>query len=405
MGSPDSLLAIATLGRLTGPASAKQRHLGLLAGVSEAILQYPSIVVSAYLLDAFREPLAIPSPTAASETQMEMLRDVCPSELSDPQPSRRVVSAWIEYSFLQERLSALNRMQLEAGDLVSRSLLPESQVFEVSSIGEHGVVWLRGRGGRVWPDQIQRHFRANDRSVEAERLRDKARSFAALSSRQSFTSDRASDLRKFRVESRPDEIQLQALLKDLDDATNEAPLQRRFQSDPELLACLLRGPDRFVCPQVQLANRYVADFLIMDDDSTGPRWVLIELETPNSSITIKSSREFDKCTRKGISQIHEWREWLSTNGGIARRPRREDGLGLVGIRAADDAYVIVGRRHLLNAQNSTLRRQIWENDRIRIHTYDWLIEQITGSMASDDAPAFNRYMLPRPKYEQTGWGE
>ena len=58
---------------------------------------------------------------------------------------------------------------------------------------------------------------------------------------------------------------------------------------------------------------YIPDFLIGDYDLLGLRWVLVELETPNSSVTLKSSNELEPRARKGVSQLKEWREWLQDN--------------------------------------------------------------------------------------------
>ena len=138
---------------------------------------------------------------------------------------------------------------------------------------------------------------------------------------------------------------------------------------------------------------YIPDFLIGDYDSLGLRWVLAELETPNSSVTLKSSNELEPRARKGVSQLKEWREWLQDNLGMARRSKREHGLGLVDIRPQSDGLVLVGRRNNLHPNTHIVRHPIRENDRIQVHTYDWLIEQLNGLLEFIGPSGLNPYML------------
>jgi hypothetical protein len=97
-----------------------------------------------------------------------------------------------------------------------------------------------------------------------------------------------------------------------------------IESCPQILAAILGGKSRFLLARRSLAGRYVPDFLISDTDSAGIRWLLVELETPDSSVTLSSRNDLDGNARKGVSQIKEWREWLQNNLGLARRPRREE---------------------------------------------------------------------------------
>ena len=54
------------------------------------------------------------------------------------------------------------------------------------------------------------------------------------------------------------------------------------------------------------------DFLVAGVDSAGVRWMLVELETPQSRVTLAKKNDLDKHARAGVAQVLEWREWLQT---------------------------------------------------------------------------------------------
>jgi hypothetical protein len=121
--------------------------------------------------------------------------------------------------------------------------------------------------------------------------------------------------------------------------------------------------------------------------------VLVELETPKSTVTLKGSNELEHHARKGVSQISEWREWLQNNLDMARRERRHDGLGLIDIRPQSEGLVLVGRRSLLQDNTHTVRNTFREQNRIRIHTYDWLVEQLNGILSFVGPPRTSPYVI------------
>jgi hypothetical protein len=128
-------------------------------------------------------------------------------------------------------------------------------------------------------------------------------------------------------------------------------------------------------------------------DSAGIRWILVELETPNSDVALKSSNQLDRFARKGLSQIREWREWIQDNLDQARRPRAQNGLGLPDIRPQAAGLLLVGRRHRLGVRAATLQRQTEEQEGIAVHTYDWLLEQLRGAIGFHGPPGANPYLL------------
>ena len=151
--------------------------------------------------------------------------------------------------------------------------------------------------------------------------------------------------------------------------------------------------------------KYIPDFLICDTNSAGVRWLLVELETPHSAITLNSRNDLDEVARKGVSQIKEWREWLQNNLGMARRSPREDGLGLVDVRPKSGGLVLVGRRARLKHNSGFVRNAIREDSAIRIHTYDWLVEQLLGNLQFNGPPALSPYVIPPPREKNWLFGD
>jgi hypothetical protein len=135
------------------------------------------------------------------------------------------------------------------------------------------------------------------------------------------------------------------------------------------------------------------DFLIGDVDSLGIRWVLVELETPRSSVTLGNSNELARDARKGVSQVREWREWIQNNLDEARRPKRADGLGLVDIRPQSEGLVLVGRRDRLRDNADSVRNALREDSDISVHTYDWLLARLKSILGFDGPPGANPYAL------------
>ena len=189
-------------------------------------------------------------------------------------------------------------------------------------------------------------------------------------------------LAKYRVAEKPGEEELAQLELVIDTATDERPIHAFLKSHPHLLATVLAGAHaQFVRANVRLGAHYVTDFMLAHADSRGLRWVLAELESPASRVTIRSGKDFDRRTRTGIGQIREWREWLQKNLAYATLPEFSDGLGLEGIRPKSKGLVLVGRRDQLEANHQSLRDQLDENEQISVHTYDWLLERIRVRLA------------------------
>ncbi len=72
-------------------------------------------------------------------------------------------------------------------------------------------------------------------------------------------------------------------------------------------------------------------------------------------------------TRHAIAQVHDWREWLTSNVAYAQSE-----LGLHGITNRSPGLVIIGRDDP-SAERDASRSQSAEEGRIEIHSWDWLL--------------------------------
>ncbi len=381
----------------TSGATERQHDLARLAG-HELPRRLPRLVAAARLRTWFTEDLALQSSTEIPDWLVEALQDIeyqtGRKPTSTPE-NRDVAESWLQHLRLQMRIERLVDMPLCHDDIVQRGDTVEDLLL-VSSITDDGAIWFRGgRGARAWPDQIELVV-PTDAAHEHE-LRSRARARAAARRPPSFSTADAADLQKFRTKRAAHPDTIEELRAVIDAAKDEAPIQAFLTKYPELLALLVRGPTSYVRPQVRLGNQYVADFIIGDVDSNGPRWILIELETPRSTVALKTKDQFEQHTREGIAQINQWRHWLRENLHYARKRSTDDGCGLPGVQPEADGLVIVGRRHLQNDNAAKLKIQQNEHDRIRIHTYDWLVEQLEGSLGNIDSPVFNKHIIPRPE--------
>jgi hypothetical protein len=203
------------------------------------------------------------------------------------------------------------------------------------------------------------------------------------------------DLAPFHTPAGATIDQVDELERVIEGARDEKSIQTFLKSHPELLASLVRGPDRYVVPHPRLGDEYVPDFVVADADSNGVRWVLVEIETPRSTTTIKSQNLLEKHARIGLGQIQDWRTWLERNLHKARSPRSEGGLGLYDISPRADGYLIVGREHLLHENAGVVRQPIASESRVEIMTYDRLLRRLRAAIRFGGVPAANTALFQR----------
>lgn len=391
--------AVVAIDHLLAPATAEHHALAAVAGI-HLRPETPHLVAAAQLRLALQRHLHLRRIRHWNSEGQDTYVAELAARAGAPVPHYDTAEegeAWIQVLHLQLRREALEQLRLSRGDIVQVvAETTEQRYEEVSSIGEDGAVYFKGNA-RAWPDQLTVHVQKGDTSGAALVLRQKAANNAAHRRRLSeWSTVKQRLLSPYHVPNDVQQYEVDELRKVLDTAKDEKPLQQFFQQHPQILASVMRGPNRFVIPQVRVGTSYVADFYLADVDSTGVRWVLVELETPKSAVSLSSSNEFDKHARKGISQIKEWREWLQRNLDEAQRPLAEHGLGLIDIRPRAEGYVLVGRRDSLGDRARDLRLQLWETDLIRVETYDRLVERLEGVLGGRPPSGVDMNLLERP---------
>jgi len=296
---------------------------------------------------------------------------------------------------MRRRSLNLKRLKPESGDLVRRPDRGDDWLEMVSSVDRQGRVWFRGRGRWAYPDLIEMAVRASTRGLSAEAKRQEALNRSIGPPGRTWSLAKHRDLEPFHTPVGATIDQVEELELIIETAKDEKPIQSFLESHPELLASLVRGPDRYVVAQPRLGDEYVPDFVVADADSNGVRWVLVEIETPRSSTTVKSQNLLEKHARTGLAQIQDWRTWLERNLHKAQSPRSTGGLGLYDISPRADGYLIVGREHLLNDNVSAVRQTIAAESRVEVMTYDRLLRRLRSAITFQGVPAANAALFQR----------
>jgi hypothetical protein len=357
----------------------------------------PKIVAGARLRVAYARELCLGDVRPASNTQLDFLSTLNEKRALDcrVQSDHIEAGAWIEYYLFKQRLDSLERLRLESGDIVQIEDFSGTRFEEVVSITNDGRVYFRGgHGVREWPDKVTIQCRAKDTSKRAKTLRrSAANQAAARSTVRAWSFVKEMELQRFKVTQPLTVDDIEELRTIINLAKDEKPIQIFLESHPQILAALLGGRSRFVIPHPKFGGKRVPDFLIADVDSRGVNWILVEIETPLSKVTLEGHSLLEQRARKGVSQVEEWRHWILNNLELARRSHREGGLGLVDIRPRSQGLVIVGRRAHLRDNTSDVRFPVSEDQRIDVHTYDYLLERLEGALNFVGPSALNPYVI------------
>ncbi len=166
------------------------------------------------------------------------------------------------------------------------------------------------------------------------------------------------------------------LLKLVDEAPDERPIQKLLEARPRLwLGTQRTGHGTWVFPQKRLGSEFIPDFLIASGSSGGLFWELVEIESPTATPFLKNGEQSAKL-RTAVSQIEDWRNWLTNNITYARNPKKLDGLGLESIHPRSSGKIIIGRRTNFPDKYNTVRQSLWHDKHITVMSYDRFLEQI-----------------------------
>ncbi len=181
-------------------------------------------------------------------------------------------------------------------------------------------------------------------------------------------------LREFHVQHTGLSIDvIEAFQECLKEAADERPVQSFLEAHPGLLVQLVHASPRFLLPRQRLGSEFIPDFIVGQHSSDGYDWLVVELESPRLSFFTNAGDPRAQLTH-AIRQVQDWRSWLQRNQNYASRNRAESGLGLSDITANVPGIILMGRRALLDSDMNARRQQMASDLRIRIHTYDHLLE-------------------------------
>lgn len=291
--------------------------------------------------------------------------------------------AWMRFFWGMQNLAASKKNRFQPGDVVALKEDIDETLYIISSFSHDGMVYFKGGRKKAWVGKIK--LKAKASSIDNELLREANNNIELHSRSHKWSIEKAEKIKKYKIAENYDEYLVERFDEILRSAKDEKPLQKFIEKYPQILGVTLIGEPKYLIPQKRLGADFVPDFLLADVDSSGISWTLVELETPISSIYLQSN-DFDRYTRKGISQVQDWREWLTQNLSYANKPKQENGLGLTGIRPDCDALVLVGKRSLLLEHNPAKRKRLWEHDRIRIRTYEGLLEALNSRVMNGFHP-------------------
>lgn len=136
----------------------------------------------------------------------------------------------------------------------------------------------------------------------------------------------------------------------------------------------------YVFKEFQLGADYRADYLLIGKASGGYHFIFVEFETPSKSVTL-SDGSFGEGIRKGINQIYDWRYFLQSNFSIISSELKKYTFQKLPdeMYSYDETrmfYVIVsGRRKDYTEKTYRLRRELDQNNKIKLLHYDNLLDE------------------------------
>lgn len=373
---------VQALERVYGPATARQREIARRNDVNLPT-GTPRLVAAVFLREGLGDVLLESPSGEPTQEQLTYLRDLAkdgkakaPAKVT----TRAQMDAWIAVMQARRAATALRRLKLLPGDLVTPLDGSDGEIDEVMSFGATGRVYFRGgHGAGNRPHRLRVVARAGESTSAAIKARTTAANRRAMRQRLSGppSTARLLPLRPYEVKGGPRTADIAQFADLLDQARDERPLQGFLAKHPSMLGYLSASSyGTFVVPLPRLGSQYVPDFVLVTADSAGIHYTLVELESPRAAMSLRSG-ELARKAREALQQIESWREWLKDNLAYAQRPSSENGLGLPEIRPETAGLVLIGRRsQSLPMHNQRVRQRLRERQGVSIHTYDWLVESL-----------------------------
>lgn len=154
------------------------------------------------------------------------------------------------------------------------------------------------------------------------------------------------------------------------EAHDERPLQTFLAAHCNLLSCLLPPGESMWCfDRPRFGGEFIPDFLLATRNSGGFQWVMIELESPTKSPLTKAGLPNAKLN-EALAQVRDWRSWVRPNIAYAQGQ-----LGFTDLHAEAKAYVVIGRRSMLDTRHIRRYREL-STDKTAVMSYDRLLETI-----------------------------
>lgn len=140
--------------------------------------------------------------------------------------------------------------------------------------------------------------------------------------------------------------------------------------------------DAFLFKEFAFPPNFVADFLLVGENSDGYEFIFIELESPYGQIVTKEG-EFGTVIRKGIKQVNDWDDWIEKNY-YSLRLVFEKYIGLFKQQLPKEFFeldksrihyaVVAGRRSDYTKKTYQLRRKLLKDNNILLLHYDNLLK-------------------------------
>src|SRR5208282_2155413 len=148
---------------------------------------------------AYSDQLCLASVRPPTAPRLDFLASLNAKRADEPlvQANQFEAEAWTEFYLLKRRQEALERLQLESGDIVEIEDSGGVRLEEVVSITSDGLIYFRGgHGARQWPDRVTVRSRAQDNSKKARTLKQITANQASLrSTSREFSLAKESELR------------------------------------------------------------------------------------------------------------------------------------------------------------------------------------------------------------------